>query len=279
MASQWRPLYPPRARRVLPPSPPAFTARPRCPRALSSFHSSSGSPSYSPPPLGRSPPFGNVLYLRSGFSSPLPPSRPSDSSILPSLSFSDSVSLLCPVFPPLPYATFLLLSPAHPRNRPLARPGHANFLRDKSRGSKLDPGDYRLEPPLDSLYRYVVHEVQRARSLGDERPFSLPSALVPPPLPLPCSFRFCITGGRDGSGVHVRPRSPLPLFVSGNFPGKMSKVLERFFLSCIFTRQEHESLRFFTRGRRLMLNARQSKLLEIMVLFCTLFFRFFSQNR
>lgn len=47
----------------------------------------------------------------------------------------------------------------------------------------MDPGDYRLEPPLDSLYRYVVHEVQRARSLGDERPFSLPSALVPPPPP------------------------------------------------------------------------------------------------
>lgn len=95
---------------------------PRAP--LSSFHSSSGSPSYSPPPLGSpsppplapfpAPPFGNVLYLRSGFSSP--PPRPSDSSILPTLSPTLRLSSLSRVSP-LPFVRHLPPSLPPPRTR------------------------------------------------------------------------------------------------------------------------------------------------------------------
>lgn len=163
MASQWRSLYPPRAARSSP-FPSRFYRSPPLPARPLFFPLFiwislilSATPR---PPFPFFPP--SVTSYTYALAFPPPPFRPSDSSILPPLSFSLcdslSVSLLSPALRSPPSSL------AHPRNRPLSRPGHANFLRDKSRGSKLDPDDYRLEPPLFVVYRCVVHEVPRTRS-------------------------------------------------------------------------------------------------------------------
>lgn len=105
-----------------------------------------------PPPLGPPfplfPPFSNVLYLHSGFSSPPLRAHPIPPFFLLSLSLSLSVSFLSVPCPSLPFVRHLLPPLTHATVPLSLRPGHANFLRDKSRGSKLDPGDYRLKSPL-----------------------------------------------------------------------------------------------------------------------------------
>lgn len=238
MASQWRPL---RARRVLPPSPPAFTARPRSPRALTSFHSSSGSPSYSPLPLG--PPF------------PLPPSSVTSYTYAPAFPppllvhptppfFLLSLSSLSRVSP-LPFVHHL--PPPRTRATVLSHVqvtliSCATNLADQNWILAITAWSSRY-----SLYRWVVHEVPRTRSRRRETVFPSPCLSISHPYSS-LSFRFCITGGSDGSGVHVRSKSLLPLLfrIEKNFEDFRNIFTSPLPLFFSLVRRTH-SLRFSSR--------------------------------
>lgn len=178
MASQWRSLYPPRAARSSP-FPSRFYRSPPLPARPLFFPLFiwislilSATPRA---PLSVLPPFSNVLYLRSGFSSPLF-AHPTPPFFL--LSLSLSVTLFPSLFSPLPFVRHL--PPSRTRATVLSHVqvtliSCATNLADQNWILTITAWSRRY-----SLYRCVVYTRCRALDL-DEKPFSVP-------LPLPLSL-------------------------------------------------------------------------------------------